>query len=824
MTTTSSTTPNALKAEILERLKDRVLLLDGGMGSLLQDRGLRSGQAPEQFMLDRPEAIEEVHRAYYRAGSDMVLTNTFGASPLKLRDHGLDGRMEEINRLAVRLARKASGGQGLVAADIGPSGQFLKPIGSLNFDAAIWNFEEQVKALVKESPDAIIMETIADLREARAIAMAVRKYWDGLFIAQMTFTEDGNTVTGTDPLTALTVLESLGVDVFGANCSVGPEELLPVFEGLRDRSSLPLSVEPNAGMPELVEGGTVFPVGPEAFAGYGPRFVKAGVSLMGGCCGTTPDYIRGLRSTVEGLAPRPSKVIHTTRLASRFRTVEIDDLLPVRLLGERINPTARKKFRRELEEGVLTTVRKEAIRQEKLGASILDVNMGIGGDGEALLMQRAVALVQECSRLPVSLDSSSDTVLETGLREVAGKCLINSVNGEADKLEAVLPLVKRYGAAVLGLTLDERGIPETVDDRMAIAARIIEATDHFGIPRKDVFIDPLCLTVSSQQEQALHTLEAVRRLKKHYGVRTILGLSNISYGLPDRPLINRTFLTMALHAGLDVPIMNPQDQEITAQIRAADLILGRDPKGLIYIEKTAKTDSKAKKPAVPEGMPVKKRRIEPGRQLYEDVVNGDRDNILSHLDQVLATGEDPSAVNEKHLIPALLEVGRRFEKKQYYLPQVILAAEAMQIAFRRIKDLIPREDRSLVKGKVVLATVKGDVHDIGKNIVGAILETHGYEVTDLGKSVDAEAIANEAIRLDADLVGLSALMTTTMTEMKRVVDALRATGARAGVIIGGAVTTPAYAESIGADGHAADAMSAVPEVERILAARNEARR
>jgi len=804
-------TPKAISAEILRRMKDKVLLLDGGMGSLLQEKGLKSGQAPEQFMLEEPDSIVEVHKSYFRAGTDMVLTNTFGASPLKLRDHGLEEKTEEINRLAVRLARKAAGDHGLVAGDIGPSGQFLKPIGSLNFDTAIWNFEEQVKALIKEKPDAIIMETIADVREAKAIAMAVRKYWDGLFIAQMTFTADGTTVTGTDPITALTMLKSLGVDVFGANCSVGPDELLPLFESLDRHADIPLSVEPNAGMPELRAGLTHYPKTAEQFAAFGPKFVSNGVSLIGGCCGTTPDYISLLKKAVSGLKPTKRVKSNATRLTSRFLTIDIDDTLPARVLGERINPTARKKFRNELKDGVFTTVRKEAIRQEKAGASILDINMGVGGDtDEIALMRRAVSLVQECSRLPICLDSASETVIEAGLRQVVGKCLINSVNGEDDKLESLLPLVKRYGAAVLGLTLDDKGVPETLEDRLRIADHIIEATDHHGIPRKDVFLDPLCLTVSSQQEQAVYTLKAISEFKRRYGVRTIIGLSNISYGLPERPVINRTFLTMALHAGLDLPILNPCDEEILKQIRASDLLMGKDTNGLVYIHRADKGTKKEKAaPAKP------KKKFDPKQQLYEDVVNGDRENILSHLDQVLAAGQNPNKVNENVLIPALLEVGRRFDTKEYYLPQVILAAEAMQIAFKKIKSLLPKDDTSLMKGTVILASVKGDVHDIGKNIVGAILETHGYQIIDLGKGIETEKIVEAAVEHNADVVGLSALMTTTMTEMKHVIDRLKIAGARAGVIIGGAVTSKTYAESIGADGYAKDAMSAVPEVNRI---------
>lgn len=815
----TDTTPKSLsiKKEILAKLNDQVLVLDGGMGSLLQKSGLEPGQAPEQFMLDNPDKIVDIHRAYIEAGSDMVITNTFGGSPLKLRDHGLEGKTEEINRLSIRLARKAAGDHGYVLADIGPSGQFLKPIGSLNFDAALWNFEEQVKAIVKENPDGIIMETIADLREARAIAMAVRKHFDGLFIALITFTADGSTVTGTDPLSALTVLESLDVDVFGANCTVGAEELLPIMEKLCKQTDIPICIQPNAGMPELKGGQTHYPGSPESFSKVIPKFVAAGASLVGGCCGTTPDFIRSVKAAVKGLKPTKRAGSEATRLASRYQTIEIHERMPTQVLGERINPTARKKFSRELREGVFTTVRKEAVRQEQAGAAVLDINMGVGQVDESQLMRRAVNLVQESSKLPVCLDSANEAVLEAGLRQVAGKCLINSVNGEKRKLELVLPLVKRYGAAVLGLTLDDSGIPETVEQRIEIAAKIIEATDAHGIPRRDVFIDPLCLTVSSNQQQALNTLTALREIKKKFGTRTVLGLSNISFGLPERPLVNRVFLSMALQAGLDLPIVNPIDKELMREIRAGDVLLGKDRDALIYIDKT--TQEASKKPPKPKVAKKKAPSRSPGEILMDDVIRGDKENILRHLDDVLAGGESPPAVNEKFLIPGLLEVGRRFDKKEFYLPQVILAAEAMKLAFNKVKSLLPKEDSSLMMGKVLLASVKGDVHDIGKNIVGAILETHGFLVTDLGKNVDAETIAEAAFREGADIVGLSALMTTTMVEMVNTIECLKKNKVQAGVIIGGAVTTRAFADSIGADGYAKDAMSAVPEIKKILAAR-----
>ncbi|MFH1998819.1 MAG: homocysteine S-methyltransferase family protein, partial [Planctomycetota bacterium] len=692
----------------------------------------------------------------------------------------------------------------------------LKPLGSLNFDAALRNFAEQVEALVKETPDGIIMETIADLREARAIAMAVRKHFDGLFIALMTFTEDGTTVTGTDPLTALTVLESLGVDVFGANCTVGAEALLPIIQELCTKTSMPICVEPNAGMPELRAGLTHYPGSPESFAKVMPAFVAAGASLVGGCCGTTPEYIKSVRQAVQGLKPRKRMASEATRLASRYMTIEIHENLPTKVLGERINPTARKSFSNELKEGVFTTVRKEAIRQEQAGASILDINMGVGQVDESQLMRRAVNLVQESSKLPVCLDSASEAVLEAGLRQVAGKCLINSVNGETRKLELILPLVKRYGAAVLGLTLDDDGIPESVEKRIEIASKIIEACDSYGIPRKDVFIDPLCLTVSSNQEQALNTLTALREIKRRFKTRTVLGLSNISFGLPERPLVNRVFMSMALQAGLDLPIVNPLDKELMREVRAGDLLLGKDKDALIYIEKTVQEAGNLP----PKPKPVRKApSMSPGEILMDDVIRGDKENILRHLETVLAEGESPPAVNEKFLIPGLLEVGRKFDKKEYYLPQVILAAEAMQLAFNKVKSLLPKEDSSLMMGKVVLASVKGDVHDIGKNIVAAILETHGFQVTNLGKNVEAETIAQTALREGADIVGLSALMTTTMVEMVNTIDCLKKSKVKAGVIIGGAVTTRAFAESIGADGYAKDAMSAVPEIKKILAAR-----
>ena len=784
------------------RAEHEIIILDGGLGVLLQQRGLGIGQAPEELNLTRPDVVEACQRQFVEAGAQILLSNTFGGSKIKLEEHGLAERLDEINRSAVAIARRATAGHAVwIAGSIGPGGKYLKPIGSLDFKPAYDSFAAQVKSLAATDADLLIIETMSDIREARAALMAARENFAGPIIAQMTFGDGRNTITGTDPLTALTVFESLGADAFGINCSTGPEEILEAIKLVLSKTSLPLSVEPNAGMPRIHQGRTCFPASPEHMADYAVKFAEAGVSLIGACCGAGPDHIRAIAQALQGRKPGKRQIEPPrSRLTSRSRTVEIGLDQPTRIIGERINPTGRKKLREEIKAGKFALVRQEAVDQVKAGADILDVNVGVPGIDEADAMRRAIQEVQKAVEVPISIDSSSVAALEAALEEIEGKPLINSVTAEDDKLAKVLPLAKRFGAAVLGLTLDDRGIPETADERLALARKIVNAALEMGIRREDVFIDPLTLTVSAEPKRSAETLKALRLIKSELGVTTVMGVSNVSFGLPNRSLVNRAFLAMALENGLDLPITNPFSESAMQTLHACNLLLNRDPGAKRFIEVYGGAEEEKSRGQSDA------RTLE--QKLFDAILHGNRDAIADLVNQALADGWEALKVNEQVLIPALQEVGRRFDKKEFFLPQVILAAETMQTAFAILKELFPAGEAQH-RGRVILATVKGDVHDIGKNIVSTVLQNYGWDVVDLGKNVDAREIVAQAKALAADFVGLSALMTTTMVEMGAIIHDLKAAGIPVKVLVGGAVVSQDFADEIGADGYGKDAMEAV---------------
>jgi len=776
--------------------------MDGGLGVLLQQHGLGIGQAPEELNLTRPDIVEACQRQFVEAGAQILLTNTFGGSRIKLEEHGLAERLDEINRFAVQIARRAAQGHSVwIAGSIGPGGKYLKPIGSLDFQPAYDSFTAQVQSLAAVEVDLLILETMSDIREARAALMAARENFAGPIIAQMTFGDGRNTITGTDPLTALTVFESLGADAFGINCSTGPEEILEAIKLVLTKTSLPLSVEPNAGMPRIHQGRTCFPASPEHMADYAVRFADAGVSLIGACCGASPDHIRAIAQALKGrqLGKRQIEPPRS-RLTSRSRTVEIGPDLPTRLIGERINPTGRKKLREEIKEGKFLLLRQEAVDQVKAGADILDVNVGVPGIDEAEAMRRAIQEVQKAAEAPISIDSSSVAALEAALEEIEGKPLINSVTADDEKLAKVLPLAKRFGAAVLGLTLDDRGIPETAEERLSLARKIVSAALKIGIPREDVFIDPLTLTVSAEPKRSAKTLKALRLIKAELGVTTVMGVSNVSFGLPNRSLVNRAFLAMALESGLDLPIINPFSESAMQTIHACNLLLNRDPAARKFIELYGGAEEETSRGQADS------RTLE--QRLFDAILFGNRDAIADLVHQALKDGWEALKLNEQVLIPALQEVGRRFNQKEFFLPQVILAAETMQNAFAILRDRFP-SDKAHHRGRVILATVKGDVHDIGKNIVSTVLQNYGWDVVDLGKNVDAREIVRQSKALAADFIGLSALMTTTMVEMGAVIHELKAAGIPVKVLVGGAVVSQDFADEIGADGYGKDAMEAV---------------
>ncbi|BEH11451.1 MULTISPECIES: homocysteine S-methyltransferase family protein [Geobacter] len=801
-----------MKQPFLQAIAERVLVLDGAMGTMLQERGLRPGQSPEELNLTLPEVVAGVHREYLDAGADIIVTNTFGGSRAKLEHYGLQDRVAEINARAVAIAREVCGDRAYVAASIGPTGQFVEPVGDVSFDEMAAIFREQAQALINAGADLITLETFLDIKEIRAAVIAIREISPEIpVIAQLTFDNEGRTVLGTSPEAAAVTLEAAGADIVGSNCGLGPDGICDVMAAMRRVTRLPLISQANAGLPTLVDGATVFPGTPDDMTAFHDRLLDLNVRVIGGCCGTTPAHIRAIR---EALALRDQSLRAcgpaegVTFLSSRTTVVAIGAGLPAAIIGERINPTGKKGFAQELQDGKVSYIRREALEQTARGAVLLDVNVGTPGIDEPAAMERAVVTVATAVGAPLVLDSSDPAALERGLKAADGKVLLNSVNGEAKSMERVLPLARKYGAAVIGLALDETGIPETAEGRLAVAERIVKAAGKAGIRRPDVVIDCLTLTVSAEQKRAMETLRAVRLVKERLGCPTVLGVSNISFGLPRRPLISSAFFAMALAAGLDAAIVNPKEEEMMAAWHSSMVLLNRDPNAAAYIAAYAGVAPPAAEPAATGELPDIRQR------LARAVITGDGEGIVSLVEEALSHGLEPLQVSNEGLLPGLEEVGRRFEKNQVFLPQVMQSAEAMQAAFARLKQEMTGEAES--KGTILMATVEGDIHDIGKNIVCTLLENHGFRVIDLGKNVPADRIVAEAERNGADAVGLSALMTTTMTEMENVLARLRAAGIRTFTMVGGAVVTQEYADRIGADLYARDAMDAVARIKALL--------
>lgn len=831
-----------------------VLVFDGAMGTMLQNRGLPPGYCPDLWNLERPDLVTAVHREYVEAGAQVIETNTFGSTPIRLSHYGLQEQCRATTVAGVRCAREAAAGRAFVAGSMGPLGALVEPLGELSFDEAYAQFAAQASAFAEAQPDFIIIETIADLNELRAALLACKEHAPGIrVITQITIDPSGRAFTGTDPETAGLVLQSMGADVIGFNCSVGPDILLDAVARMARVARVPISVQPNAGMPLLqLDGRTTFPMGPEEFASYGPKLVAAGASLVGGCCGTTPEHIRRLRAAVEGLAPSgtPGPLSGVLGLASRTRSLFfVDQNLPV-VIGERINPTGRKLLTKDIKEGTFARVRAEARKQVAAGAAMLDVNVGVPLIDEAAAMARAVRVVQDAVDVPLSIDSPDARAIEAGLRACVGKPLINSFSLEEGRAETVLPLARRYGAAVLGLTIDEKGIPASAEQRLAIARRLVAAAESCGIPRHDVVIDPLALTAGAQQAEAKETLKAIRWIQEELGVQTSLGVSNISFGLPNRHFLNAVYLNMAVTMGLSMAIMNPLDERMMDTVRGLRLFLNRDrdareymaavgPKRLVHTAEEALAASGAAAPAAaagtapasaggPAGQPTAEPRTpaatdDPlGRRLYDAILEGDKEAILPLVEQGLGEGRDPMALLNRFLIPAIEEVGRLFGEGIYFLPQLMLSAAAMKKAFARLKPEIQKAKTGQAEiGTIVLATVQGDIHDIGKNIVAVLLENYGFRVVDLGRDVKNEIVLEEARKAGADIVGLSALMTTTMPQMKRVIELFAREGFDCPVLVGGAATTRAFAEQIGARGYGRDAQEAVALALEVLRQRRE---
>jgi 5-methyltetrahydrofolate--homocysteine methyltransferase len=782
--------------------RKRVLLLDGAMGTLLQDKGLPAGEPPDGFNVYNPDAVRAAHAAYVAAGADIILTNTFGATKRRLAAYRLASRADEINRAGVALARDAAADKAWVAGDVGPLGEYPEPLGTLPFDEAYREFYRQARVLADAGVDLVVIETMTDLREAKAAVVAARAAFDGPIIAFMTFDEDGRAVTGTPPEVAAVTLVAAGADAVGANCSVGARELVPVIRAMAAAVDVPVCAEPNAGLPGLVAGKTTFRQTPAQFASWVPKLVAAGAAVVGGCCGTTPEHVRLAAAAAEGLtSPRRGRGERRSTLAARTRLVVVGG--PPVVVGERINPTGRRELTRELARNRLELAAREAEAQVAAGAAVVDVNVG-DGEGAVLTMAAAVRAVQEAVDVPVSVDSARPEVLEAGLKAAVGKPLLNSCPASPRAMARLLPLARRWGAAVVGLAMGARGIPATAASRLKLAEKFVGRALDEGIAFEDIYVDPLMLTAA--RGGAAQTFETLSEIKKNLGVRTVMGVSNVSYGLPQREVLNAAAFLYAAGAGLDLAIVNPLDERMRQAMRTASALAGGEREVASYVE--------ALSGKVPRKKASKRKKATPGDELYEAVLGGRRERAKAAAARALKNCPKPLAINDKFIAPALKEVGRLFDRKEYYLPQVIRAAEAAQAAFGVVEKAIDKKSRRPA-GRVVFATVAGDVHDIGKNVVAAVLRSHGFDVYDLGKNVSAPRVVESAAARRADVVALSALMTTTMPEMGKVAEALRARGVKARLLVGGAVVTKKYADEIGAT-YARDAVAAARAAKRLV--------
>jgi 5-methyltetrahydrofolate--homocysteine methyltransferase len=791
---------------------DKYILFDGGMGTMLQAKGMKMGAIPELLNIDKPDWIIDIHKQYIEAGANVIYANTFGANSYKLKNSGKS--VTEVIRSAIANAKKAcEGTDTLVALDIGPIGQLLEPTGTLKFEEAYDIYKEQL--LAGADADLVVFETQTDLYELKAAVLAAKENTDLPIVCTMTFEKNHRTFTGCGISNMAMTLDGLGVDAMGVNCSLGPEDLYPVIEELSKLTSTPIAVKPNAGLPDPVT--NKYNVSEKEFANQLGKFSEYGVQILGGCCGTTPNYIREVKKKFENKKVTKRTVIKQAGVCSATETVIINQ---PRIIGERINPTGKKKFKEALLNDDIDYILNQAIEQIHAGAEILDVNVGLPGVDEKAMMVKAIKAIQSVAEVPLQIDSTIPEVLEAALRVYNGKPIINSVNGEEKSLQTVLPLVKKYGAAVVGLTLDENGIPKSSDERFEIAKKILDRALALGIPKEDVYIDCLTLTASAEQDGVKETLNAVKRVKEELGLKTVLGVSNISFGLPGRELVNHTFLAMALTNGLDLPIINPNVAAMSGTVLSYRLLMGHDRNSIEYIE----AYNNSLQYMIPtKGVVVKK---------SDEVISASKSGDTNSLEYAIENGlkndgaritremlsvMDSMEIINNHLIPALDKAGNEFESGKIFLPQLIMAADVAQAAFGVIKEeLSKNSDATISKGKIVLATVKGDIHDIGKNIVKVLLENYGYTVIDLGKDVDYQKVVDATIENDVKLVGLSALMTTTLVSMENTIKLLRENNVDCKVMVGGAVLTPEYAKKIGADFYSKDAKESVDIAKKVL--------
>lgn len=779
-----------------ERLGKDLLIFDGGMGTQLQQAGLKAGEIPEVYNIEHPEIIVDIHSRYLKAGANFITTNTFGCNPLKMKDSGYC--YCDLLKAAVQNAKEARNlinKEAYIVLDIGPIGQLLEPLGTLSFDEAYEIIASQV-LLVKDEVDAVLLETMTDLYEVKAGILAVKENSDLPVFVTMTFEQNKRTLTGSDPTTFVNVVEGLGVDAIGVNCSLGPNELKPIIDELLEVSSTPIIIQPNAGLPVFNNGQTIYEVTASEYAKSMIDYMNRGVSIVGGCCGTTPDFIEELHK-VAPTQVTARTVKKYTRVSSQNQTVTFNGQVVV--CGERLNPTGKKKLKAALKEERYDECVVEGIKQQQAGADILDVNVGLPGIDEVATMKKMMKLLQEVINLPLQIDSSSPEVIEQACRYYNGKPLINSVNGKDEVMDAIFPIVKKYGGVVIGLTLED-GIPLLAEDRLTIAKKIINKASLYGIEKKDIIIDCLTLTASAQQKEVQETLKALTLVKKELGVHTVLGVSNVSFGLPNRPLLNRTFLALAMQSGLDLPIINPLDQQLMETIDAYNVLYNFDKESTHYISKQSQIET-----------------IKPVAQssfsLEDIIIHGLKDEVKVKTKELLENHDAMEVINQM-IIPALDQVGKDYEKNKIFLPQLIQSAETTKAAFEVVKSTFSIDSQT--KGPIMMCTVEGDIHDIGKNIVKVVLESYGYQVIDLGKDVKVEEVVKAYQKHKPLMIGLSALMTTTVVNMKRTIEALHQANCECPIWVGGAVLTQEIADEIGADYYSEDAMASVTLLNHIF--------
>lgn len=809
-----------------ELVKKGPVLLDGATGTNLQKAGMPVGVCPEQWILENSEVLIDLQKQYVEAGTDILFAPTFTASRIKLKEYGLEDHLEEMNRKLVALSKEAAKGtNALVAGDLTMTGEQLYPLGDLMFEDLVDVYKEQAKIIAEAGADLFVVETMMSLQECRAAVLAIREVCDLPVMVSLTYNEDGRTLYGTDPVTAVVVMQSLGADAVGMNCSTGPEAMLEPIAKMAEYAAIPLLAKPNAGMPELIDGQTVFNVEPEEFAEVGKKLVEEGAAIIGGCCGTTPEHIRALKEAVKGIPVKAPLQTKRRMLTSERKSVEITLDERFMVIGERINPTGKKKLQAELKEGSLNLVRTMALEQEENGASILDINMGMNGIDEKEMMLRTIYEVTSTVDCPLCIDSSHVDIIEAALRIYPGRALINSISLEKEKFEKLLPIAKKYGAMFILLPLSDEGLPKDSAEKHGIIRTIMDEAVRIGMAKEDIIVDGLVATIGANPNAALECFETFSYCKNELELPTACGLSNISFGLPERTYVNTAFLTMAIANGLTMAIANPSQELLMNAAFASDMLLNKKESDIRYIERMNFLSEKyagmervmvQKTPAGTSAAGGETRKESTGSGVFQAVLKGNKEHVLEEVKKMLDGGAKPDEIINEHLIAAINEVGELFDKKKYFLPQLISSANTMKLAIEYLEPMLERSNTEAM-ATIVVATVEGDIHDIGKNLVVLMLKNYGYHVIDLGKDVPADVIVDTAMNEGAKVIGLSALMTTTMMRMKDVVELAKEKGCTAKIVIGGAAITESFSDEIGADGYSKDAAECVKLVERLLA-------